>query len=290
LSVVPEGTLPPALAGRSGWGGGLSGFGNRFFGRSSDRFGHGLSRRFLAAALGLGRGFFGNRFRCWFNNRLRRGNALGRSIVLLAANALGLGGRLIGHRLRHNFDNCFRCCFAPRRVIGLLAAAALGLGGNFFSHRFRRGRCGFSGLIRCRIVGAFGTAAAAATATPAALAATAILAGFTIVGGLGAVAFNLIGRVVRAIVVMLIAMIVVMRVGLIVTALVTLVAATAVTAPATARSRSASAMTIIGLLPPNSSVAGISLSAALRATIFPVSTEPVKVTLRAINFLCSISR
>src|SRR5260221_444152 len=51
------------------------------------------------------------------------------------------------------------------------------------------------------------------------------------------------------------------------------------TAPATALSISASPMTIIGLLPPSSSVTGMSLSAAAWYTIFPVSTEPVKVTL-----------
>nr|CAA49825.1 unnamed protein product [Azospirillum brasilense] len=51
------------------------------------------------------------------------------------------------------------------------------------------------------------------------------------------------------------------------------------TAPSMALSRSASPITIIGLLPPSSRVTGISLSAARCEMIFPVSTEPVKVTL-----------
>jgi hypothetical protein len=50
------------------------------------------------------------------------------------------------------------------------------------------------------------------------------------------------------------------------------------TAPATAFGTSASSITIIGLFPPSSSVTGISFSPAVRATILPVSTEPVNVT------------
>ncbi len=60
-----------------------------------------------------------------------------------------------------------------------------------------------------------------------------------------------------------------------------------VSAPDTVLSKSQSAKTIIGDLPPSSSVNGISFSAAARATILPVSTEPVKVTLRTSGWVTS---
>jgi hypothetical protein len=56
-----------------------------------------------------------------------------------------------------------------------------------------------------------------------------------------------------------------------------------VSAPDTVLSKSQSAKTIIGDLPPSSSVTGMSFSAAARATIFPVSTLPVKVTFRTVG-------
>ncbi len=45
-----------------------------------------------------------------------------------------------------------------------------------------------------------------------------------------------------------------------------------------ARSRSASASTIIGSLPPSSRLTGVNVSAALAITFLPVSTEPVNMT------------
>lgn len=48
--------------------------------------------------------------------------------------------------------------------------------------------------------------------------------------------------------------------------------------PAAARSRSASASTIAGSLPPNSSVHGMSRSAHATATVRPVAVDPVKCT------------
>ena len=51
-------------------------------------------------------------------------------------------------------------------------------------------------------------------------------------------------------------------------------------APITVRSKSQSANTSIGLLPPSSSVTGISFSAAALDTMRPTSTDPVNVTLR----------
>ena len=51
------------------------------------------------------------------------------------------------------------------------------------------------------------------------------------------------------------------------------------TAPRAARSRSASAQTIIGSLPPSSSTTGVSVSAAAAMTRLPVRTEPVNTIL-----------
>ena len=48
--------------------------------------------------------------------------------------------------------------------------------------------------------------------------------------------------------------------------------------PATARSRSASAKTMFGDLPPSSITTGTTLSAAILATAMPTSTEPVNVS------------
>ena len=45
-----------------------------------------------------------------------------------------------------------------------------------------------------------------------------------------------------------------------------------------ARSRSASASTIIGSLPPSSRLTGVSVSAARAITFLPVATEPVNIT------------
>ena len=45
-----------------------------------------------------------------------------------------------------------------------------------------------------------------------------------------------------------------------------------------ARSRSASASTIIGSLPPSSSETGVSVSAARAITFLPVATDPVNIT------------
>ena len=58
-----------------------------------------------------------------------------------------------------------------------------------------------------------------------------------------------------------------------------------VIAPMTVLSKSQSANTIIGLLPPSSSVTGTIFSAAARATMRPTGTLPVKVTFR--TFGCS---
>ncbi len=60
-----------------------------------------------------------------------------------------------------------------------------------------------------------------------------------------------------------------------------------VSAPATVFSKSQSANTSIGDLPPSSSVTGISFSAAALATMRPTSTLPVNVTLR--TFGCATS-
>ena len=46
-----------------------------------------------------------------------------------------------------------------------------------------------------------------------------------------------------------------------------------------ARSRSASASTIIGSLPPSSSDTGVSVSAARAMTFLPVAVEPVNMTM-----------
>ena len=51
------------------------------------------------------------------------------------------------------------------------------------------------------------------------------------------------------------------------------------TAPAAARSRSASAQTIMGSLPPSSSRTGVSVSDAAAITRLPVRAEPVKQIL-----------
>ena len=50
------------------------------------------------------------------------------------------------------------------------------------------------------------------------------------------------------------------------------------TAALAARSRSASASTIIGSLPPSSRLTGVSVSAACAITFLPVATEPVNIT------------
>jgi hypothetical protein len=47
----------------------------------------------------------------------------------------------------------------------------------------------------------------------------------------------------------------------------------------TACSTSASSWTMTGLFPPSSSVAGVTLSAAVRAVSLPTSVEPVKASL-----------
>src|SRR3954454_20544556 len=60
-----------------------------------------------------------------------------------------------------------------------------------------------------------------------------------------------------------------------------------VIAPITVFSKSQSANTSIGLLPPNSSVTGTSFSAAAFETIRPTSTDPVNVTFR--TFGCATS-
>ena len=51
------------------------------------------------------------------------------------------------------------------------------------------------------------------------------------------------------------------------------------TAAFAARSRSASARTIIGSLPPSSRLTGVSVAAARAMTFFPVSTDPVNITM-----------
>ena len=56
-----------------------------------------------------------------------------------------------------------------------------------------------------------------------------------------------------------------------------------VIAPITVRSKSQSANTIIGDLPPSSSVTGISFAAAVCETMRPTSTLPVNVTLRTLG-------